>query len=317
MAHRVLVVDPRFKQTERRRFLSEYLPEGFELVVPDSFEREALLREAKTASAIVTGFEPITAEMMAAAPNLRVVGKAGTGVDSIDVAAATAKGIPVAHAPGWMRAVPVAEHAFALMLMVARRPWLWPARERRLHVQLAGSALGIVGLGNIGQAVAKRGAAFEMKILALTRTRGKFRPQGFEVEETETLEELLPQADFLVLALPLTPKSRGLIGRREFARMKKTAFLINVARGGHVVTEDLITALREGRIAGAGLDVADPDPLPEDHPLREMPNVVISPHVAALTEGVQRTSYQLLCESIRRAVAGERVQSLANPEVYR
>ena len=110
--------------------------------------------------------------------------------------AATELGIPVANAPGSMRCVPVAEHAMTLTLIMARRPWLWPTGERRLHFQLQGATLGIVGLGNIGQALARRAAAFEMEICAYTRTRGKFKPVGFEVEEVETLDDLLAARRF-------------------------------------------------------------------------------------------------------------------------
>ena len=165
-----------------------------------------------------------------------------------------------------MRCVPVAEHAMTLTLIMARRPWLWPTGERRLHFQLQGATLGIVGLGNIGQALARRAAAFEMEICAYTRTRGKFKPVGFEVEEVDTLGDLLQRADFVALTLPLTPESTGLIGGRELALMKDTAFLINVSRGPHVDSDALTDAIREGKIAGAGLDVVEPDPLPGDIP---------------------------------------------------
>lgn len=317
MTKKILAVDPRWKDPSRLAFMREYLDPAFELVIPDSFDRERLLRYARTASAMLTGQDPLTAEMMAAAPNLRVVGKVGTGVDSIDIAAATSAGIPVAHSPGWMRATPVAEHVFTLLLMLARRPWLWRRQERPpLHLAVQGATLGIVGLGAIGQRVASRAAAFEMRILAHTRTRGKFKPDGFAVEETETLGDLLARSDYVVLCLPLTPETHGLIGSKAFATMKPSAFLINVARGRHVVTDDLVVALREGQIAGAGLDVTDPEPLPAEHPLWALPSVVISPHHAAQSESVQRESIKLLCESIRLALNGERVRSLVNPEIY-
>ena len=317
MTHRVLSVDERTKtQPARRAFMEEYLHEGYEFVEPESFDDAALLEAAAGACALTTGFAPITREMMEAGPEIKVVGKVGTGVDNIDVAAATELGIPVANAPGWMRCVPVAEHAMALTLIMARRPWLWPIGERRLHFQLQGATLGIVGLGNIGGALAKRAAAFEMNICAYTRTRGKFRPEGFEVEEVETLHDLLPRADFVALTLPLTPENTGMIGEKEFDLMKETASLVNVSRGPHVDTEALAHAIREGRIAGAGLDVVEPDPLPADHPLHGFPNVVMSPHNAAQTESVQRESYRLLCDNIKWAVEGEKVTSLANPEIY-
>ena len=216
MTHRVLSVDERsLTQPARRAFMEEYLHEGYEFVEPESFDDATLREEAASACALTTGFAPITRELMEAGPDIKVVGKVGTGVDNIDVAAATELGIPVANAPGSMRCVPVAEHAMTLTLIMARRPWLWPTGERRLHFQLQGATLGIVGLGNIGQALARRAAAFEMEICAYTRTRGKFKPVGFEVEEVETLGDLLPRADFVALTLPLTPESTGLIGERE------------------------------------------------------------------------------------------------------
>lgn len=317
MTHRVLSVDERTKtQPARRAFMEEYLHEGYEFVEPESFDDASLLEAAESACALTTGFAPITREMMEAGPDIKVVGKVGTGVDNIDTQAATELGIPVANAPGWMRCIPVAEHAMALTLIMARRPWLWPVGERKLHFQLQGATLGVVGLGNIGGALARRAAAFEMKICAYTRTRGKFQPEGFEVEEVETLHDLLPRADFVALTLPLTPENTGMIGEKEFDLMKETASLVNVSRGPHVDTDALTHAIREGKIAGAGLDVVEPDPLPEDHPLHEFPNVVMSPHNAAQTESVQRESYKLLCDNIKRAVEGEKVTSLANPEIY-
>ena len=317
MTHRVLAVDYRMNHPNRRRFARECLPDGCELIIPDSFDTDTLLREAKTARAMITSFEPITEEMIRSAPDLCAVGKAGTGVDMIDTEAATRAGIPVLNSPGSLRSDAIAEHALLLMMMVSRRPWLWGEYQTPiLHNELMGGTLGIVGLGNIGQSVAKRCAAFGMKIIAHTRTPGKFRPEGFEIEETETLDELFPRVDYLLLSLPLSPQTQGMIGAREFELMKKGAFLINIARGGHVVTDDLADSFREGKLAGAGLDVTEPEPLPEGHPLLELPNAVISPHNATHSEGVQRRSYGLLGENIRKAIEGERVTSLANPEIY-
>lgn len=317
MTVKVLAIDPRWQHPARIAFMRAYLPDGCTLVIPDSFEPERLLHEAKTARVLLGGQVPLQADLMAAAPNLCLIGKLGTGVDSIDVTAATAAGIPVAHAPGWLRATPVAEHVFTLMLMLCRRPWLWPGQENLpLHVALEGATLGIVGLGNIGQRVARRAAAFDMTIVAYTRTRGTFRPEGFTVEETASLDALLPRADYVVLSLPLTPETQGMIGTRELGLMQSSAFLINVSRGKHVVTDDLVAALQAGHLAGAGLDVTDPEPLPAAHPLRTLPNVVLSPHVAGQSERVQRESCKLLCDSIRLALNGERVQAIVNPQIY-
>ena len=317
MTYQVLVVDERFRQKSRAHFLTEYMPEGFELIVPGDFSEASLLRHAESANAIITAFAPITAQMMDAGKALFLVGKAGTGVDNIDVKAATRKKIPVANSPGTIRGHAVAEHALTLVLMLTRRPWLWDQEgPRPLHNQLRGATLGIVGLGNIGQNIARMGAGFGMDILAYTRTRGKFRPEGFQIEEVARLDDLLPRSDYLMLSLPLSSVTQGLLGKSEFERMKPGAFLVNVARGPHVATDDLVEALREERIGGAGLDVTDPEPLPADHPLRTFSNVVLSPHIASHTEQVQRMSYQLLCENIHRASRGERVTSLVNPEIY-
>jgi D-3-phosphoglycerate dehydrogenase len=225
--------------------------------------------------------------------------------------------LPVAHAPAWLRATPVAEHVFTLLLMLCRRPWLWSSgKALPLHQPLEGATLGIVGLGHIGQRVAQRAAAFGMTLMAYTRTRGKFQPQGFHVQETETLDTLLSHTDYVVLSLPLTPDTSGIISARELALMKPSAFLINVSRGRHVITSDLVAALQAGHLAGAGLDVTEPEPLPELHPLRTLPNVVLSPHVAGQSERVQRESCQVLCTSIAQALNGERVQAIVNPQIY-
>jgi len=316
-AVKILAIDPRWQHPARLALMHEYLPGGCELVIPDSFEPEHLRQEAKTARVILCGQVPLTAELMAAAPHLCLIGKLGTGVDGIDVPAATAAGLPVAHAPGWLRASPVAEHAFTLLLMLCRRPWLWQSGEALpLHLALEGATLGIVGLGNIGQRLAHRAAAFGMTLMAYTRTRGKFQPQGFTVQETETLDTLLSNADYVILSLPLTVETEGLIGARELALMQPSAFLINVSRGRHVVTNDLVVALRAGHLAGAGLDVTHPEPLPASHPLRTLPNVVLSPHVAGQSERVQRESCKVLCTSIGQALNGERVQAIVNPQIY-
>ena len=297
--------------------MHEYLPVDCELVIPDSFEPEYIRREVQTARVILGGQVPLTAELIATAPNLCLIGKLGTGVDGIDIPAATAAGLPVAHAPGWLRASPVAEHVFTLLFMLCRHPWLWTSGEALpLHLPLEGATLGIVGLGNIGQRVAQRAAAFGMTLMAYTRTPGKFQPQGFTVQEVHSLDVLLCQADYVVLSLPLTPETEGIISAREFALMKPSALLINVSRGRHVVTNDLVAALQSGHLAGAGLDVTDPEPLPVGHPLRTLPNVVLSPHVAGQSEHVQRESCKVLCTSIRQALNGERVQAIVNPQIY-
>ena len=153
--------------------------------------------------------------------------------------------------------------------------------------------------------VAQRAAAFGMTLMAYTRTRGKFQPQGFQVQETETLDTLLSHADYIVLSLPLTPDTSGIISARELALMKPAAFLINVARGRHVITDDLVAALQAGHLAGAGLDVTDPEPLPPDSPLWRLPNVVLTPHVAGSIGNETRRMTEAMLDEIERYIAGE------------
>lgn len=317
MVHRVLHVDEKILEPARQDLLRECLPEGCELVIPESFDTETILREAKTARVMLTGFAPLTGEMMRAARDLCAVGRGGTGMDSVDVETATALKIPAMNTPGAVRAYPIAEHALTMMLMLSRRPWLWKLGHTTIpHDDMLGATLGVVGLGNIGQRVAKRSAAFEMNILAHTRTRGKFKPEGFTIEEVDSLEDLLARVDYLVLSLPLTEDNRGLIGKNELEMMKDTAFLINVGRGAHVDSDALAEALAGGKLGGAGLDVTEPEPLPEGHPLLDMPNVLISPHNSTHSAGVQRRSVEFLCDNIRRALEGERPTSFVNPEIY-
>lgn len=317
MAHRILAIDHRYGQPARLALMERYLSPGYELVLGDRLEGEALLAEAARATAIVTQSAPLDAALIAAAPRLKVVGSTRTGVDSIDIAAATKAGIPVLYTPGSLRAGPVAEIAFLLILMVARKARGWGRTQVfDLATQLDEKTLGIVGLGNIGRAVARIGAAFGMKVAAYTRTKGKFRPDGFAVEEVDALDDLLRRADFLVLTLPLTDRTRGMIGARELALMKETAVLVNVARGEHVATDDLVAALRAGRPGGAAMDVTDPEPLPDGHPLWDMPNVLISPHVGSFTSELQDRSFELFCDNIRLAVEGGRPSAVLNPEIY-
>jgi phosphoglycerate dehydrogenase-like enzyme len=317
MAHRILAIDYRYRQPARLALMQQYMPAGFELVFGDELEGEALMAEVREATAIVTQSRPLTAEMMQAAPKLKVVGSTRTGVDDIDIPAATALKLPVLHSPGWLRSGPVAEIGILLLLMHARKARGWGKTQVfDLATQLDRKTLGIVGLGNIGQKIARVAAALEMDVVAFTRTKGKFRPEGFAVTEMDSLDELLKAADFVMLCLPLTARTRGLIGARELGLMKDSAVLINIARGEHVVTDDLLAALRDGTIAGAAMDVTDPEPLPEDHPLWDMPNVLISPHVGSFTNELQDRSFELFCDNIRLAVEGKRPSALLNPEIY-
>lgn len=235
---------------------------------------------------------PITAEVLDAVPRLKVIALRGVGYDSVDVAAATARGIPVAVAPGFTDSV--ADYVFGLLLAVARqvaqadrvvRGGRW---EVLVSTNIAGKTLGIIGLGRIGKAVARRARGFDMPILATDVVQDEAFSASHGVRYA-TLEELLRRADIVSINAPLQGDTRHLIDERSLALMKPTAYLINTARGDLVDEAALAAALRAGRLAGAGLDVFHDEPL-QDSPLRGLDNVVLSPHLAAYSrEGLRET----------------------------
>lgn len=252
---------------------------------PKLLTEQELCRELTGTVATIAGSEPYTRQVMEATPTLRVIARAGVGYDAVDLAAATGHGIAVTIAPGTNQDA-VAEHTFALILALAKnvipqhtalKAGGWP---RQANLPLRGRTLGIVGLGRIGKAVALRGRAFGMRLLAFE----PYPDHRFVAEQGLTLlplDRVLADADYITLHVPLTPESRHLINRKTLAEMKPTAFLINTARGGLVCEADLLAALREKRIAGAGLDVFEEEP-PGRIPLFELENVVVTPHGAGV-----------------------------------
>jgi glyoxylate reductase len=268
--------------------------------------------------------DPITAEVLAAAPRLRVVAQVAVGVDNIDVAAATARSIVVTNTPGVLTES-TADLTFALLLAVARRlpaaeHYLREGRWGRWDVDLLvgtdvhGRTLGLVGLGRIGRAVARRARGFGMRILYSGP-----RPAPAEVEaELEarhvSLEQLLARSDFVSLHVPLTDDTRGMIGISELSRMQRSAFLINTSRGAVVDEPALAAALHEGLLAGAGLDVFAEEP--RVHPdLLTAPNVVLLPHIASATVATRTRMCTLAAENAVAVLRGERPPCPVNPQV--
>jgi phosphoglycerate dehydrogenase-like enzyme len=241
--------------------------------------------------------------MIALAPMLRLVAKPGAGVDNIDVAAAARRGVTVTNVSG-ARGRAVAEHALFMMLHLARRGWLRgdPAWRDTPATQLGGKTLGIVGLGDIGSHLARSGHGLGMQVVAHTRTPDPDRAR-VPVRFVD-LDSLLREADVVVLCAPLTDATRGMIDRRALTTMKDDAYLINVARGPMVSTDDLLEAMRSGRLAGAGLDVTDPEPLPQDHGLQVLPHVLISPHNAGRTVESQAEALTRMRENVRLVLSG-------------
>lgn len=262
----------------------------------------------------------VTREVISRCPRLRVIGRHGTGLDNVDLQAATEAGIPVTYAPS-APTDSVAELTIGLIIAVVRRiadahqavrEGIWH-RERFMGMELAGKVLGIIGFGSIGRAVARIARAMGMAILAYDPYVSTW-PEGVR---SVSLMDLLTQADVVTIHTPLTPETKGLLGREALARMKPGAILINTARGGIVDEEALAEALRDGRLGGAGIDVFSREPPPRDHPLVRAPNVVLTPHIGAMTEEAQRRMAFTVVQDVLRVLSGGRPEYLANPEVLR
>jgi len=285
---------------------------------------EELARQAATADAIIGGDDTVCDDrVLAAGKKLRWVAVMSAGVEScLGKPALERAGLTTTN----MRAVagPVmAEHTIALMFALSRSLQVSIARQATGEgwnrsfagsqpQALDGKTLLVAGLGGIGTEVARRAHALGMKVIA-TRNSSKTGPDYVSyVGLSDELPTLIGQADVVVSALPLVPATTRLFDAKMFARMKKNAFFINVGRGGSVVTDDLVAALNDGTIAGAGLDVTDPEPLPKDHPLWKAKNVIVTPHMSAQSDLGQAARIAILREQVRRFAAGDKLLSVVD-----
>jgi D-3-phosphoglycerate dehydrogenase len=281
---------------------------GFEVMVTAG-EPERLERELARAHALVVRSDTkVTAERIANAPQLTVIGRAGTGVDNIDVDAATRRGIAVLTAPG-ANTVSTAEHTVALLLALLRRIPLaaqsmqegrWD-RKRFAGSELAGKRLGVIGLGRIGARVARIAKAFGMQIAAYDPFLTVERAEELGVESL-ALDDVLRTADVVTLHLPLSDETRHLMNRERLALMKPGAVVINAARGGLIDDQALVDAIEAGALAGAALDVFDPEPLPAESPLRGSERILLTPHLAASTSEAQDRVATEICRYVRDAL---------------
>lgn len=267
---------------------------------------------------IVRSQTRVTQEVLEAAETLKVIARAGIGLDNVDVEAATRKGVIVVNAPQ-SNIVSAAEHTIALMLAQARnipqadaalRQGRWQ-RSAFQGVELQGKTLGVIGIGRVGSIVAQRAAAFGMRVIAFDPYVPRERAKEMGVELMPTLEALLVQSDFITIHLPRTPETEGLIGDHELSMVKPGARLINTARGGIVDEAALVKALEDGRLAGAALDVFEQEPL-TDSPLFRLPNVVVTPHLGASTAEAQDKAGVTVAEMVRLALRGEFVPYAVN-----
>jgi glyoxylate reductase len=281
-------------------------------------------KEMSDARALL-GYAAMPAELMDKAPRLRIIATSSVGFDHIDVAAATERGILVTHTPDVLTDT-TADLAFTLMLAVARRigeaerltrAGMWGKgmdSSTLLGRDVHHATLGVVGLGRIGAAVAERALGFHMRVLYHDFVRREDLEQKFGYRYVD-LESLLREADFVTIHVPLLPETRGMIGAAQFALMKPTAYLINAARGPIVDERALIEALRERRIAGAGLDVFEKEPVDPENPLLRMENVVALPHVGSATVATRRAMVELAANNVLAVLQGRPPLTPVNPEV--
>ncbi len=269
------------------------LKEKAELLFAKSLEEDHLLEQVKAIDGIIVRANgKVTRKMMESAPRLKVIGRHGVGVENIDVVAATERGIWVVNTPD-ANEISVAEHFFGLALMLSKmlkkgdlalRQGRWEARYQYIGNELHGKTLGILGFGRIGKSVGRIGyRGFGMKVLYYDAVRYEEAEKEIEAVRV-TLDEVMSLSDFISINLPMLPATKGLIGEKEFRRMKPRAYIINLARGPIWDEKALYQVLKEGRIAGAASDVFEVEPAAKDHPLFELENFIGTPHSAAHTE---------------------------------
>ena len=291
---------------------------------PSPDQLRAKLADAE--GVLINIMDRVDGALLDAAPKLRVVSQLAAGLDNVDIPECTRRGILLGSTPGILSKA-VADHGFALLLSAARRvvesdKWVrgnnWELAFHPnywLGKEVQGSTLGIVGLGQIGLEMARRAQGFDMRILYHSRNR---RPEA-EAQHGltfATLETLLTESDFVSLHVPLTAETRHLIDADALRKMKSTAILVNISRGPVVDTDALCQALREGWIGGVGLDVVDPEPIPDDHPLMFMDNVTITPHIGSASVLSRRAMSIMAAENLIKGLNGQRLVHCANPELY-
>ena len=288
---------------------------------PSPAQLADLLRGCDGALTLLT--DTIDGEVLDREPQLRVVSNFAVGYDNVDVPAATARGVAVCNTPGVLTET-TADFAWALLMTAARRvvegadyvragKWRTWGPKLLLGRDLTGATLGIVGFGRIGREVAKRARGFDMRVLASDTHEDEAAAR--ELGATYyPLDDLLRESDFVTLHVQLTPETTQMIGTRELGLMKREAILVNAARGPVVDTDALVAALRDGTIAGAALDVTDPEPLPADHPLIALPNALVVPHMASATVATRDRMAALAAQNLLAVLRGEHPPGIVNPE---
>jgi glyoxylate reductase len=290
--------------------------------------RSALLERVRGVEGVLSLLtDPIDAETMdAAGPQLRVISNFAVGYDNVDVPAATVRGIPVGNTPGVLTET-TADLAFALLMAAARRLvegagyvrsglWRTWGPTLLLGYDVHGATLGLVGLGRIGQAMARRAAGFDMKVIYYDPYCDADKGAAFGAGVRCSLDELLAQADFCSLHVPLSASTHHMIDAAALGKMKPTAVLINTSRGPVVDADALYDALASGQIAYAALDVTEPEPLPAGHRLLALPNCLVVPHIASASWATRTRMAVMAAENLLAGLRGDRLPNCVNPEVY-
>ncbi len=307
----------------------ERLQNEFEVEVweePTPPPKELMMEKVRECDGMmIESNDVMDSEVFAAAEKLKVVGTRAIGYDNIDINAATARGVAIGNTPGILHES-CADFTMGLILSLARQvsrsnrkviagEWKIFDQTPYLGTDVYRKTLGLIGLGLIGTAVAKRATGFDMDILYFSRTRKPELEDEFGVMWTPELKDLLARSDYVSVHVPLGPDTQGFIGETELAAMKPDAFLINTSRGGTVDPDALRKALLEGRIAGAALDVTSPEPISKDDPLVFMENVLITPHIASASAATLRRMGLMAADNIIARLRGEKMPACLNPEV--
>jgi D-3-phosphoglycerate dehydrogenase len=294
--------------------------ESLEVVVRTGLTEDQLVKAMPEFSAVVVRSETkITASVLQAAKRLRVIGRAGVGVDNVDVEAATHRGIVVLNAPGG-NTVSTAEHAFSLLLSVARKIPQADASVRGRNwkrkdfegVELYNKTLGIIGMGRIGSELSRRAIAFGMRVVAYDPYLSATRARSLQVELVDELDDLLTSVDFISLHTPLTAETSHIVDGARIRRMKRGVRIINCARGGLIDEVALAQALQDRHVAAAALDVFEVEPLPYESPLRAAPNLVLTPHLGASTVEAQESVGTEIAQSVRAALLDGTIRNAVN-----
>ena len=286
---------------------------GCHVTVKPLLTRDELIKAVKEYDAIIVrGRTKLTRDIIMEAQSLKVIGRAGVGLDNIDLKAAAEKGIRVVSSPQ-ASTIAVAEATMALILALARmipeanktlKEGLW-LKSKFVGFELRGKVLGIIGFGRIGKAVAKRALAFDMKVVAYDIRDIKEEAESMGVKVATTLEELFKESDIITLHIPLNESTRHMIGEKEISLMKRGAIIVNTSRGGIIDTKALLKALKEGKLAGAALDVFENEPprTEEEWELIRLPNVVVTPHIASQTREAQAAAGLMIAEEVYEALS--------------